>query len=389
MDFRIATLSDRHQVEELWAYCFEPPDHPFFRWYFDAWDPADTLCGWENGKLQACVHLNPYTLQIRGQSLPVPYIVGLATAPQARRGGVAGKLLYAALEEMRRRGCYFNILMPSKAGFYYPYGWELCYHQIKYHIHLDELRRLTAGDGIFEMVNDSREWSKLAAIYESFTSHRHGFALRRQREWERLLGSHQAENGRIALLFQDNRPTGYMLYHIRDGLFTIGDMAYTTAQAQRNLLGFMYNHRSQATHGVWNSPFDDTLHMALANPKEGVSLFPFMSGRIVDVASALSAITYPAAIRSSLTISVADSLVDWNQGVLTLEVTDGRGEMKAAPGSEPSLSLTINALSQLVFGRLSAAELVRSGQLTAAKPESLKILDSMFPKCENYINEYF
>lgn len=389
MEFRIAGIRDRQQVEDLWAYCFEPPEHPFFRWYFEAWQPGNTLCGWEKGNLHACVHLNPYTLQIRGQALPVPYIVGLATAPEARRGGVAGKLLYAALKEMRRRGSYFNILMPSKAGFYYPYGWELCYHQLKYHVHMDELRGLTSSDGTFEMVRDTAGWPKLAAVYDRFTSHRHGFALRRQREWERLMGSHHAENGHIALLTNDSGPAGYLFYHIRDGLFTIGDMAYTTAQAQRSLLGFMYNHRSQATHGVWNSPYDDTLHMALANPKEGVSVYPFMSGRIVDVAGALSAITYPAGTQASLTIAVTDSLADWNDGLFTLSVADGRGEMKAIKSGNPSLSLTINDLSLLVFGRLSIAELVRTGRLTATSAKSLELLDSLFPKCENYINEYF
>ena len=140
MDFRIANHTDRREVEQLWAYCFEPAEHPFFQWYFANWQPANTLCGFEQGRMNTCVHLNPYTLELRGRQLPVPYIVGLATAPEARRGGVAGKLLTAALAEMRRRKCYFNILMPSKAGFYYPYGWELCYHQLKYHITLDDLR---------------------------------------------------------------------------------------------------------------------------------------------------------------------------------------------------------------------------------------------------------
>ena len=69
----------------------------------------------------ACLtHLNPYTLCLRGKAVDTSYIVGLATHPAARRSGVGGKLLTAALKEMKRRGHYIHILMPSKAGFTSP-----------------------------------------------------------------------------------------------------------------------------------------------------------------------------------------------------------------------------------------------------------------------------
>ena len=32
LDFRLAGPDDRELVENLWAYCFEPKEHPFFRW---------------------------------------------------------------------------------------------------------------------------------------------------------------------------------------------------------------------------------------------------------------------------------------------------------------------------------------------------------------------
>ena len=389
MDFRIANHTDRREVEQLWAYCFEPAEHPFFQWYFANWQPANTLCGFEQGRMNTCVHLNPYTLELRGRQLPVPYIVGLATAPEARRGGVAGKLLTASLAEMRRRKCYFNILMPSKAGFYYPYGWELCYHQLKYHITLDDLRGLTGSEGEFVMVTDKKDWHQLAAVYDRFTASRHGYAIRGQEEWERLLASHQAENGYIALLIQAGQPMGYLLYTIRDAVFTVGDQAYTSWQAQRSLLNFAYNHRSQVTHAVWNSPFDDTLHFALPNPKQGVSVQPFMAGRIVDVAGALSGIDYPLAIEDRLTINVTDGLADWNNGSFALTVKGGKADVSADTSGSPDITCTIGALSLLVFGRLSAAELKQSGRLTASSAEGLALLDKCFPKCENYINEYF
>lgn len=34
MDFRIATAQDTEAVKNLWAYCFETAEDPFFKYYF-------------------------------------------------------------------------------------------------------------------------------------------------------------------------------------------------------------------------------------------------------------------------------------------------------------------------------------------------------------------
>lgn len=389
MEFRMACEGDRRQVEGLWAYCFEPQEHPFFRWYFERWQPRNTLCSFEANHLAACVHLNPYNLRLGERTLPASYIVGLATAPEARRGGVAGQLLRAALVEMRRRKRYFNILMPSKAGFYYPYGWELCYHQIRYQLSLEDLRGLTSSEGTFQIITDPDDWRKLASVYNQFTTHRHGYVVRCEDDWRRLLESHWAERGYAAMLVQDEQPTGYLLYHIRDGAIIIGDMAYSSYQGHRSLLGYLYNHRSQATSVELSSPLDDTLHLALPNPKQGVSIYPFMAGRIVDVARALESMLYLPGEQGQLKVAVSDPLANWNHGTFAITVQDGQARVEISHTEVPDISCDIGALSLLVFGRLSAKELVTTGRIAVRDEASIDMLNRWFPKCDNYINEYF
>lgn len=130
LDFRLAGPDDRELVENLWAYCFEPKEHPFFRWYFtNMYKPENVLLGFREDNLACLAHLNPYKINVRHTVLPVSYVVGLATHPAARRGGLGGQLLSASLQEMKRRGQGIHILMPSKAGFYQQYGYELYCHQ--------------------------------------------------------------------------------------------------------------------------------------------------------------------------------------------------------------------------------------------------------------------
>ena len=110
MHFRLATESDRGLVESLWDYCFEHREDPFFQWYFNHfYRPENVLMGFEGDDMACLTHLNPYTLCLRGKAIDTSYIVGLATHPAARRSGVGGKLLTAALKEMKRRGHYIHI----------------------------------------------------------------------------------------------------------------------------------------------------------------------------------------------------------------------------------------------------------------------------------------
>ena len=105
MEFRIANTNDTKAVENLWAYCFETKDDPFFQYYFSkAYEPEHTMVGYDGNVLTSMVHLRQYTLNVRGALVPVSYMVGVATDPVARRGGIGGQLLTASLEEFKQRG---------------------------------------------------------------------------------------------------------------------------------------------------------------------------------------------------------------------------------------------------------------------------------------------
>ena len=389
MEFRIADESARKEIERLWAYCFEPAEHPFFQWYFtNYFRPENVLAGFDDSQMSCCLHLNPYEIYVRGSVLPTSYIVGLATKPEARRGGVAGQMLAAALVEMRRRGHWLNLLMPSRAGFYYPYEWQLCYHHVKYRVNLDELRPVAHGAGIFRPV-DAGDFTALDSVYRHFVSARHGYVVRREENWRHLLDSHYAENGYAYLLEQNGDPVGYLLYAFREGRMVIGDMAYTSMEGCRSLLNFMYNHRATVPVAEWDGPLDDILPLLLPNPKEGVSHWPFMAARVVDVAQALAALTYPKEAEGCLKLAVSDRLADWNNGVFAINVRAGKAEVQPLGAvGEADIVCNVGALGQLIFGRLSAVELAYLGTVTGQEDKVL-LLDQLFPKCNNYINEYF
>ena len=86
---RIATNDDMPQVLNLWQTCFDDT-MKFVLWYFARyWKAEHTLGVFEQHEneelLQASAQVIPYNLQIRNTALSCGYIVGVDTAPEARK----------------------------------------------------------------------------------------------------------------------------------------------------------------------------------------------------------------------------------------------------------------------------------------------------------------
>jgi predicted acetyltransferase len=388
MEFRLAGPKDRDLVENLWAYCFEPREHPFFQWYFSCcYKPENVLMGFIDGQMACLTHLNPYTLNIRGSHIPVSYIVGLATHPAARRGGVGGKLLAAALMEMRRRGHYVNILMPSKAGFYQPYGYELYCHQWRETLPMEALRPLSDRTIHFGFLTSNDQWPLLAAVYDDYTQGLCGYAIRDEAAWRRLIDGQLAE-GCIAVAFDGSEPVGYLFYQLGSPVIHCGEFVYRTYKGKKGLLGYLYNHRSQGESVQWNEGIHDQSYRFYPDGKAGHETMPFMTARIVDVAPALEALAYGADLDGTLTLKIEDKLAPWNDGTFAMTIRDGRASVVAAPDEPADVAMPVGTLALLYFGALSVPDLVYYDKLSGT-PEALDYVGRLFPPCSCYINEWY
>lgn len=390
MEFRLTGPRDE-DVKWLWDYCFEKRNDPFFQWYFSRYaQEGNVLAGYAGGRLEACLHLNPVEVFLRGNILPASYIVGLGVAPEARGDGSAGELLRGALTEIRRRRHWVSIIMPARASLYYPYQWELCYHQLHYSLALDELAAVGGKWGAFRLLRSPADIGELDGVYRRFVAGKHGYTVRNGVYWSQIVEEQFAAGGYIYILENAGKAEGYIFYKLIEGRLLVREMAYTCRQALLALVQFIYQHRSQAKTAEWNAPDGDWLHFLLPDPKRAVSLEPFMSARVVDAKEALTAISYPAGVDASVTLEIEDRLAPWNNRLLTLTVGAGAGRV-GEPSGRPdnTVRCQVGALSQLIFGRLSANELAAMGRIEASGKEALPLLDRLFPRCVNYINEYY
>lgn len=336
---------------------------------------------------------------VRGESHPVAGLASVASPPESRRKGLIRTLLERSLEEYRNRDRILSVLWPFQYDFYRKYGWETANKRVRYECSPDALAFATAAVDDPEFVAVSSDsYGLLDNIYRRHASE---YALSIERDeawWRHRVLSNEGPDPFVYALERDGSPSGYLVYTI-DGeeqgsrTMSVQELAADDHDGYLSLLSFCHTHDSQIDTVELPGPTDSSL-LDLTPKPEGVdcTVETGPMARIVDVEAALSAVAYPDTDASErafrLTLSVSDPLVEWNDGTFALEVADGAATCERTAG-EATVELDIGALSQLLVGSRSAADLERVGRLRTESVTELEVLESLFPETDVYLREHF
>lgn len=419
MQFRRATEADRKSIEALWAYCFEKPDEPFFQWYFSrVCQMDDVVVAEENQNIAADLHLRPYTLNLRGNSMPVDYMVGVATHPAARGRGIASKLLKNAFRISRSRGKSAVILMPSDASFYMPLGCSFYVQQWERSAAPEWLARIGEKPEKAMTVSSPDEWHILASVYEKFTERRNGFTQRDEKTWRTFIEG-QLNEGYIAVTGDETGPTGYLCYGIDGRRLIANEMAYVSDRGRRGLYAFMAGHRGSIDRCTWYEPLDDCSFYYWPNGAEHTYIenrtFPFMMARITDPVGVIDGLPCEKQIHGEYSFQLVDPVLSENNGIYMVRAEDGeihalqddifyklRLHIEDTSGidlgnhiPEPSFCMNVNTLAELVFGTSDFNELLKRNQITwltkdeAVKEKISRFMMGILPEKDNWIAEWY
>lgn len=419
MQFRRATEADRKSIEALWAYCFEKPDEPFFQWYFSrVCQMDDVVVAEENQHIAADLHLRPYTLNLRGNSMPVDYMVGVATHPAARGRGIASKLLKNSFRISRSRGKSAVILMPSDASFYMPLGCSFYVQQWERSAAPEWLARIGEKPEKAMTVSSPDEWHILASVYEKFTERRNGFTQRDEKTWRTFIEG-QLNEGYIAVTGDETGPTGYLCYGIDGRRLIANEMAYVSDRGRRGLYAFMAGHRGSIDRCTWYEPLDDCSFYYWPNGEEHTYIenrtFPFMMARITDPVGVIDGLPCEKQIHGEYSFQLVDPVLSENNGIymvraeegeihalqddifykLRLHIEDTSGIDLGNHIPEPSFCMNVNTLAELVFGTSDFNELLKRNQITwltkdeAVKEKISRFMMGILPEKDNWIAEWY
>ncbi|MDR2005849.1 MAG: GNAT family N-acetyltransferase [Acidaminococcales bacterium] len=388
---RLLKKRELAQAGDLWDYCFEKREDPFFAWYFSSYCRAENVLGaFTGGSLAGMIHLNPYTLLLNRRPIETPYFVGVAVAPQCRGRGVLRALLEAAFKLLRERGQPLAVLMPSAAGLYLPYGFAYCYQRLSYRLPLPEIGRVfpkTAGfDFAFAALPD---WPLFREVYDQFTRPFNGCAVRGEREWRAVLGEILYKGaGRAVIAKSAGKVRGYMLYALQESVFRVVELAWLDGEAQAALFGFAGRHFSQCGHFAWLAPAHDLTCLRFSDSRYYPVALPFMMGRVLDPARAVAALELPMPEGEVLRVKLSDGVIPENNGVFMMKARGCKAELSLAAG-RPDVAMDIGVFAQLCFGAYAADDLWLSASIQVESARGLEILREVFPARKNYINEYF
>ena len=391
MAYRVVNEARMPQVMELWDYCFEKKDDPFYQWYFSEYCGKDNMVigGFdEEDKLQNMLHLNPYMLTIRGTQILTPYIVGVATAPEARGQHLFRPLLETAFEVLRSQEFPFALLMPINAGIYLPYEFSFCYYRHKYEMPLEKLQTAQAGSEL-KVARTGLDKEVLAKLYYECTKSWNGAPLRTDFQWNKLLKVHSLENVKCAVAYEADEPVGYMLYKLQDATFNVIELMAQSATARNRLLQFATSHKSEVKTFTWLAEAWDKSYLNFADHNASGSLQPFMMARCLDARLALAKLPVANNMEeNSVVMLLSDSVIGRNNHLLKVKTASGKLEAVSTLDNE-EVALDMGAFTQLYFGAFTATELAEAGKIKVHNAEKLSVLDRLFPKTRNYINEYF
>jgi len=391
MEFRLVDRETLPQVMELWDYCFEKRSDPFFQWYFSEYCLKDNIIlggfSESTGRLAAMLHLNPYAVKLRGAREVMPYIVGVATAPEERGRHLLGALLQNAFARLRAQRFSFALLMPVYAGIYQRYAFAYTFMRRAYKIPLE---RLKAEQPLTEVVvrRVQLRAEYFSPVYEAFSRRRGTVILRGAAAWQKLLTVHRQENVLAVVTLEEERLTGYMFYSIKDEIFCVRELIAETPDAQRALLRFAAAHRSEARTFEFLAEENDTSWMDFPCQDDAGKFSPFMMARCINVAAALAKLKAPTWLRGTLTLSVRDAMLAENNRTFTLVMENGEVRVFETENA-PDAAMDVSVFTQLYFGAFGAAKLERAGRIQVASAETVKALESLLPKQECYANEYF
>ena len=184
---------------------------------------------------------------------------------------------------------------------------------------------------------------------------------------------------------EDGEPQGYVVYHNGPGsglegpgptqYVNVTDLFGLTPQAHRAIWEALSAYDNAGEVRWDNAPVDDPLPNMLAEPRMlDIRQRDGIMARAVSVEDALTQRPYPEA--ATLRFQLRDDFLEWNSGRWELETDPEASAMRRIDGEDVDLTLTPDALTGLVWGRLSASDAARAGLLEVHDDRALARWDT-------------
>lgn len=362
----------------------------------DDWERYHKRIGIENFRLlrqdgQVSAGLAIYHMgQCYGDRIvPMAGIAAVGVAPEYRGKGAAYEILSQTIQELYRQRVPISVLYPATQILYRKVGYEQAGSYCRWELPLSSIKIQATRLLPIHRVNTD-DYTIFEAIYARQAQVNNGNLARHRAIWQRILESEKEQAVYAYLIGSQREPEGYIIFtqerDEKESAIAIRDWTILTAEAAKCIWTFLGNHRSQINKVYWQGSLSNPFLLLLPEQTTKIVWQMIWMLRIIDLPLALSKRGYPREIEAELHLEVRDNLLTANNGKFSLQVSDGRGEVRA--GGQGTFQIDICGLAPLYTGFFSPRQLQQLGYLKAT-PEALETATLLFCGDRPWMADFF
>jgi hypothetical protein len=192
----------------------------------------------------------------------------------------------------------------------------------------------------------------------------------------------------MALANFDDEVEGLMYYSLKGDEMMNYDFRsqrfyYRTSRAKYLLLSWLARHVDQAGKvEIWLPSYEQPNTWFPDIRPKLAPVFVAPMGRILDIRGMIGMKTQPG----EFLVEIKDPLCPWNSGCWLFDGNSGL--LDVTPGSDCDFSMTIQALSALIYGVSDPGDFPYRGWGNPS-PASQEVMRKMFPMKLPYLHEYY
>lgn len=339
--------------------------------FISRFENADVYGDFVDETLASAIMVNQYPLMVYGKKLSMGGVGYVSSLPEYRGNGGISRLMKEILADLHEQGTAVSNLAPFSERFYRHFGYENTISQKKYDITpaaFSNLIREKGGlikRGAFA---DEEISAAVISLHDAVLKENERNTIIREKWWWNRLDTYYA-NRNIAVCYEDEKPTGYLIYRINGLEFIIDEFVHKTPISFKRLLNFVGTHNGQCTSFSYAAPVHENIEEAFTE-HEGitVTLVPYMMSRIIEVKKLLDCLP----IDANIVLGVQeDDLCPWNVGNWVKDSAEGWHKTDEVP----NISGPITAFSQLLLGESPLETMLSSGKLSGKKMKEFEKLN--------------
>lgn len=183
------------------------------------------------------------------------------------------------------------------------------------------------------------------------------------------------------------KPSGYMVYLIKDDIMYVKEMIYLTREAQQGLWEYIHAHDSMIDEVRGSSYYSDPIAFELDDGDIRETIRPYIMGRIVDAEQFFPKYRCdPTAENVTIAFEIEDHFLPWNNKTVTVLFHRGECSLSAA-AAKHHVKLSIATLTALMLGYKTATKLQRLGRIEGEE-RAVRLLDDVLLHEAPYISDY-